>query len=186
MLLGFNVQLSCLDFFQLKVRDPFKSILRKSLRHSKKGSDLKCRVSNNFFSLALLQMPDYQPFSTYPFAMNSTLFVGALLYTFHSSRFEASSWICGTFITQAFVMLLIPLTANVGGPVAYWACFALLAVFGLVSGANQTALFDLNAKLPKSYIAAFLTSQGLSGVVANLLKLAGLTMLTEGADTAFK
>ena len=81
-------------------------------------------------------MPDYQPYSTYPFAMNSTLFVGGLLYTFNSARVPSSIVVCGSFLASAIVMLLIPLAANLGGAKAYWSCFALLLLFGLVSGVN--------------------------------------------------
>ena len=70
-------------------------------------------------------MPDHQPFSTYPFAMNSTLFFGGLLYTFHSSKISSSTVVVGTFVAQAILMLLIPFAANIGGGPAYWLCFSL-------------------------------------------------------------
>jgi len=44
-------------------------------------------------------------------------------------------------------------------------------------------LFDLNAKLPKSYIAIFLLSQGLSGVASNVLRLMSLWLYTTGVES---
>lgn len=127
-------------------------------------------------------MPDYQPFSTYPFAMLCTVFVGGLLYTFHSSRVSSSKVLIGTFVAQAAVMLLIPFAANIGGTPAYWSCFTLLFLYGLFSGVCQAACYDLNAKLPKSYIATFMTSHGVSGLASNALRL--ITMLFWSTNVA--
>ena len=125
-------------------------------------------------------MPGYQPFSTYPFAITCTVFFGGLLYTFHSSKISSSAVIVGTFIAQAVVMLLIPFSANVGGTQAYWSCFALLFLYGLFSGVCQAACYDLNAKLPKPYIATFMTSHGVSGLASNALRLAAMQFWPTG------
>lgn len=128
-------------------------------------------------------MPEYQPMSTFTFAMNGTLFAGALIYTFHSSKVASSSWICGTFIAQAVIMLFIPVAANFEGATAYWSCFVLFAFYGLISGINQTALSDANAKLPTNYIAIFLTSQPIAGVVSNLLMLLSLILYNSESES---
>ena len=60
-------------------------------------------------------MPEQQPISTYPFAMNSSLFIGAIWYTLYGSHFSFSSLIVTTFAMQALIMLLIPFVASVGG-----------------------------------------------------------------------
>ncbi len=121
-------------------------------------------------------MPEHQPISTYPFAMNSALFIGAIWYTFYGSRFSFSSLIVITFAMQALIMLLIPFVASVGGTSAYWLCFALLFTFGLFSGVCQTACYGYNAKLPSSYISVFLISHGLAGIFSNVLRLTSLSL----------
>jgi len=80
-------------------------------------------------------------------------------------------------------MLLLPFTANVGGSTAYYLCGFLLFIFGLFSGVCQTACYGYNAKLPSSYIAIFLTSQGLAGIFSNLLRLASLWLWPINGDT---
>ena len=126
-------------------------------------------------------MPGYQPFSTYPFAMVCTNFVGGLLYTFHSSRVSSSTVLIGTFVAQAAIMLLIPFSAKIGGSTAYWLCFTLLFAYGLFSGVCQAVCYDLNAKLPKSYIATFMTSHGVSGLGSNVLRLVSMMLWSTGA-----
>mmetsp|Transcript_29243 Transcript_29243/g.38951 ORF Transcript_29243/g.38951 Transcript_29243/m.38951 type:complete len:114 (-) Transcript_29243:336-677(-) len=112
--------------------------------------------------------------STYPFAMNSSLFFGGLLYTFYGQRVNYASLLVVTFISQAVIMFLLPFTAQVGGTTAYWLCFVLLFLYGLSSGVCQALCYSYNAKLPSSYIATFLTSQGIAGIFSNLLRLLSL------------
>ena len=100
-------------------------------------------------------MPDYQPMSTYPFAMNCSLLAGSLLYTFYGSKVSLSTLIVLTFSLQAVILLLLPISANIGGTVAYWLCFGLLFLFGLVSGLCQAACYSYNAMLPHNYIGIF-------------------------------
>ena len=128
----------------------------------------------SYFSFVLLQMPDYQPMSTYPFAMTSSLFIGSLWYTFYGSQYAFSKLIVTTFLTQALIMFLLPFIANIGGSTAYYSCGFLLFILGLFLGVCETACFAYNAKLPSSYIAIFLTSQGLAGIFSNMVRLASL------------
>ena len=79
-------------------------------------------------------MPGYQPLSTYPFAMNSALFIGGLFYTFYGTKTDYASILVITFTMQAVIMLLLPFSADLGGTLAYWLCFALLFSYGLFSG----------------------------------------------------
>lgn len=132
-------------------------------------------------------MPDYQPLSTYPFAMNSSLFIGGLYFTFNGSKLCFSTTIVLTFILQGVIMLILPLTANLGGAVAYWLCFLELFIYGLLSGICQSACYSYNAKLPARYIAVFLTSHGVAGIFSNVLRLVSLfiwPVATEAATSA--
>ena len=108
--------------------------------------------------------------------MNSSLFIGSLLFSSYGHKVSFSSHIVSTFAVQAAIMLLIPFAGNVGGTEAYWYCYCLLFVYGLFSGVCQSACYSYNAKLPSSYIAVFLTSHGLAGIASNLLRLAGLSI----------
>ena len=60
-------------------------------------------------------MSEYQPMSTYLFAMNISLFIGTLVFTFYESRMKFSNIILTTFIAQAVVMVILPFAANLGG-----------------------------------------------------------------------
>ena len=112
--------------------------------------------------------------STYPFAMNCSLFIGGILYTLYGQKANYASLLVATFVAQAIIMILIPFSAEIGGSTAYWLCFALLFFFGLFSGVNNALCYSYNAKLPSSYIAVFLTSHGAAGIFSNLLRLLSL------------
>ena len=135
-------------------------------------------------------MPDHQPFSTFTFAITCPLFLGSLLYTFYGSKVSFTTTIVTTFAIQALILILIPFLANIGGAAAYWYCFSILSVYGLFFGIGQTCISCYNSKLPSSYIAIFLTSHGLSGIAANMLRLTGLsiwptaTMITNSSGEA--
>ncbi len=60
-------------------------------------------------------MPGYQPLSTYPFAMNSALFMGGIFFTFKGQRLNFSTTVLITNANQAIVMLLLPFAARLGG-----------------------------------------------------------------------
>ena len=114
--------------------------------------------------------------STYPFAMNCSLFIGGILYTLYGQKANYASILVATFIAQAIIMIMIPFSADIGGSSAYWLCFALLFFFGLFSGVNNALCYSYNAKLPSSYIAVFLTSHGAAGIFSNLLRLISLNI----------
>lgn len=121
--------------------------------------------------------------STYPFACNSCLLLGTMVYIFYEKTVSFSTTVISTFILQALVMLLIPFAARVGGTTAYWSCFALLFIFGLFSGICQTALYSYNAKLPGNYIAVFLTAQGMAGVTTCIVRLSALLIWSVDEST---
>ena len=112
--------------------------------------------------------------STYPFAMNCSLFIGGILYTLYGQQANYANLLIATFVAQAVIMLLLPFTAEIGGASAYWLCFALLFLYGLCSGVSNALAYSYNAKLPSSYIAIFLTSHGAAGIFSNLLRLLSL------------
>ena len=95
-----------------------------------------------------------------------------------------------TFTMQAVILLLIPFVANIGGASAYWYCFFILFIYGLFQGMCQTCIGCFNAKLPSRYVAIFLTSHGVSGIAANMLRLTGLliwptaAMMTDSSGEA--
>lgn len=68
--------------------------------------------------------------------MNSTLFIGGLLYTFYGTKFSMSTTIFTTFIAQVICMILLPFAAVMKDAMAYWLCFSLLFVYGLFAGIN--------------------------------------------------
>ena len=112
--------------------------------------------------------------STYPFAMNSALFIGGLYFTFNGQNLAFSTTILITNAFIALTMLALPLAASLGDTLAYWLCFTLLFIYGLFSGILQAACYSYNAKLPQEYIAVFLTSHGLAGVCSNALRMLSL------------
>lgn len=66
--------------------------------------------------------------------MSSSLFIGAILYTFYGAYVDSSSLLVFTFICQALIMFALPFVAAIGGTSAYWLCFGLLFLYGLAAG----------------------------------------------------
>ena len=82
--------------------------------------------------------------------------------------------IIGGFSIQAIGMTLIPVLANIGNDAGYWSVFGTMFIQGWFSGVVQGCAYRENAKLPGEYIGIFLTSQGLAGIISNLLRFATL------------
>lgn len=124
--------------------------------------------------------------SVYPFAMNSSLLIGCLWYTFYGMKANGSCLFKLGMILQVIILLILPSLASIGGNVAYWSIFVTLFIFGFISGGVQTLAYSYNSRLPDRYIAIFTTSQGLSGLAANLLRLLTLSIWSsddvEGVD----
>jgi len=61
-----------------------------------------------------------------------------------------------------------------GGSAGYWTVFLTLIIDGWFAGVVQGCTYKENAKLPGNYIGIFLTSQGLAGILSNILRFASL------------
>ena len=74
------------------------------------------------------------------------------------------------FAIQALGLSFIPFLANIGDDVGFWSCFVTLLITGWFAGLVQGCVYRENAKLPGDYIGIFLTSQGLAGILSNMLR----------------
>ena len=88
------------------------------------------------------KMPNYYPASTYPFALQFLLFFGSLFYTVFRDRWVSSEYqIIACFVIQAILLTLVPIFANIGGSLGYWAVFFTLMVDGWFAGIVQSCLY---------------------------------------------
>ena len=120
-------------------------------------------------------MPGYYPASTYPFALQFLLFFGSMYFTIFGDRYISNDrTVIYGFAIQAILLALIPIFANIGGSEGYWICFIILILDGWFAGVVQGVTYYENAKLPGNYIGIFLTSQGLAGILSNVLRFISL------------
>jgi phosphatidylglycerophosphate synthase len=81
---------------------------------------------------------------------------------------------------QAIVMVLIPIIANIGGKIGYWSWFAILMIFGLISGIGIASVFSLAGGLPPKYMGAVVLGNGITGFVVNVLRAITLELWPVG------
>ena len=141
------------------------------------------------FSFFNAKFPDEMVESRFPFAINFTIFIGTIFFTFYGTRCSPTPVIITCFIGQIISAGIFPMISNQGGHKAFWICFVLLMTAGLCTGLTTGALFATSAKLPSSYIGIFMTATGASGLVVSILRLISLLAWpgsAPGSDSAYK
>ena len=67
-------------------------------------------------------------------------------------------------------MAILPFLANLKNGAGYWSVFAVLFVFGWISGVVQASVFSMAGGLPFKYMAALMLGQGVAGISSNIMR----------------
>lgn len=124
-------------------------------------------------------MHGFQPAFVYPFAVNGLATFTQILMLLYGHRISSYLKIQVGFFINAVIMLLLPLLAHYARTpfISFWSCFSLLVVFGAINGVVQASVFGSAGTLPQKYIAAVMIGNGISGIVANALRVLLLLVL---------
>lgn len=132
-------------------------------------------------------MEGYQPVFVYPFAVNGLLSVTQVImivYGHHlSNRFKVQVG----FFVAALLTISLPFLAHMNEDPgsAFWSCFTILLMFGVVNGMIQGQVFGLASILPEKYMGAVMLGNGYSGITMNVLK-AILMVILPGTDNMYE
>jgi equilibrative nucleoside transporter 1/2/3 len=125
-------------------------------------------------------MPGYSPATVVVFAV-SLLNVSVQIWVIIiGQKYSFNLRIVLSFMIQAIVMVLIPIIANIGGKIGYWSWFAILMIFGLISGIGIASVFSLAGGLPPKYMGAVVLGNGITGFVVNVLRAITLELWPVG------
>jgi equilibrative nucleoside transporter 1/2/3 len=125
-------------------------------------------------------MPGYSPATVVVFAV-SLLNVSVQIWVIIiGQKYSFNLRIVLSFMIQAIVMVLIPSIANIGGKIGYWSWFAILMIFGLISGIGIASVFSLAGGLPPKYMGAVVLGNGITGFVVNVLRAITLELWPVG------
>jgi equilibrative nucleoside transporter 1/2/3 len=125
-------------------------------------------------------MPGYSPATVVVFAV-SLLNVSVQIWVIIiGQKYSFNLRIVLSFMIQAIVMVLIPSIANIGGKIGYWSWFAILMIFGLISGIGIASVFSLAGGLPPKYMGAVVLGNGITGFVVIVLRAITLELWPVG------
>ena len=125
-------------------------------------------------------MPGYSPATVVVFAV-SLLNVSVQIWVIIiGQKYSFNLRIVLSFMIQAIVMVLIPIIANIGGKIGYWSWFAILMIFGLISGIGIASVFSLAGGLPPKYMGAVVLGNGITGFVVIVLRAITLELWPVG------
>lgn len=130
----------------------------------------------DFFSA---EMPGYQPAFIYPFAVNILNATMQFVICIYGPSMPDRLKVQIAFFMQAVVLILLPfVTHYIEDPgTKFYACFALLLVFGGFNGMSQGQVFGLGGLLPQKYLGLIMLGNGICGVGLNLIRILCVVML---------
>jgi hypothetical protein len=119
--------------------------------------------------------------------VNSFLSITQVVMIIYGAHFSNRFKVQMGFLMAAGLILSLPFAAhmNENAGAAFWSCFFILLVFGVVNGMIQGQVFGLASILPEKYMGAVMLGNGYSGITMNVLK-AILMILLPGAENMYK
>jgi hypothetical protein len=122
-------------------------------------------------------MTGYKPVFIYPFAVNGFLSVTQIImivYGHHlSDRFKVQIG----FLLASILIIMLPFACNQEPSGAFWSCFSILLIFGVINGMMQGQVFGLASILPQKYMGAVMLGNGFSGITMTVLNAILLAIL---------
>lgn len=79
-------------------------------------------------------MPDQNPLTVYPLAVNCFVTTVQVLLVIYGPRFSYTQRLIPGFIGCGIIMLIIPFACKLPNPTNFWVVFGILLVFGIFSG----------------------------------------------------
>jgi hypothetical protein len=132
-------------------------------------------------------MEGYQPVFVYPFAVNGLLSVTQVIMIVYGHRLSNRFKVQVGFFVAALLTISLPFLAHMNEDPgsAFWSCFTILLMFGVVNGMIQGQVFGLASILPEKYMGAVMLGNGYSGITMNVLK-AILMVILPGTDNMYE
>ena len=117
-------------------------------------------------------MLGYKPEFVFPFALSALLASTncvMIVYGHHLSPRVKTQY---TFALSGVLMLSLPVLAYCLDPTpAFYSCFFVLVVFGLLNGVLYSGIYGFAAFLPPKYMAAVMYGQGIIGILTCSLRM---------------
>lgn len=91
------------------------------------------------------------------------------------------------FFVASILIISLPFASHLNSDpgAAFWSCFFILLLFGVVNGMIQGQVFGLASILPEKYMGAVMLGNGYSGITMNVLK-AVLMAILPGTENMYK
>jgi hypothetical protein len=143
------------------------------------GVVLPWNAVSTCFDFFTAEMPGYQPAFIYPFAVNILNATMQLVICIYGPSMPDRIKVQLSFFMQAVVLILLPLVTHyIENPgTKFYACFALLLVFGGFNGMSQGQVFGLGGLLPQKYLGLIMLGNGMCGVGLNMIRILCVVLL---------
>jgi hypothetical protein len=101
-------------------------------------------------------MPEYNTATVFPFAVATSNVTAQIWVIVVGQKYSFTLRLVWAFMIEALVLVSLPFLANIGGAVGYWSVFAILLLFGLITGIILASMFSLAGGLPSKYMAVMI------------------------------